>query len=86
MKQTTKIMWIEKKSDESGLSGPARIGNGKTFQSLKGTAFKANYYEVESGDEYWISGWKRRLESLPKSTESHLTNWALKRTSSSPGL
>ena len=27
-----------------------------TFQSLKGRGFKANYYEIESGDEYWISG------------------------------
>lgn len=26
------------------------------FQSLKGTGFKANYFEVESGGHYWISG------------------------------
>jgi hypothetical protein len=65
-----RIMYIESKAD--GLSGPARIGrvsfsktgktlyyDGKTFQSLKGAGFKANYVEVESGDEYWISGCKR---------------------------
>ena len=65
-------MWIENKSGESGLSGPARIGrvaysnsgksiqyNGKTFQSLKGSGFKANYYDVESGEEYWISGCRK---------------------------
>jgi hypothetical protein len=23
---------------------------------LKGSGFKANYYNVENGDEYWISG------------------------------
>jgi len=63
----SKIMYIEDKS--SGLEGPARIGrvylskSGKTlyyrglkFQGLKGSGFKANYFEVESGDHYWISG------------------------------
>ncbi|MGH6952466.1 MAG: 1-deoxy-D-xylulose-5-phosphate synthase [Vitreimonas sp.] len=50
-------------------SGPARIGRvffnrtgktlsygGRKFQSLKGNGFKANYFDVESGDEFWISG------------------------------
>jgi hypothetical protein len=63
----TRIMYIEDKSD--GLTGPARIGRvtfsktgktlyyrGKTFQSKKGSGFKSNYFEVESGDSYWISG------------------------------
>ena len=63
----SKIMYIEDKS--AGLEGSARIGrvylskSGKTlyyrgmkFQSLKGSGFKANYYEVETGDHYWISG------------------------------
>jgi len=61
------IMYIESKAE--GLEGPAVIGrvyfskSGKTlyykglkFQSLKGAGFKANYYETESGDHYWISG------------------------------
>lgn len=60
-------MYIEDKSQ--GLEGGARIGrvyfskSGKTlyyrglrFQSLKGTGFKANYFEVDSGDHFWISG------------------------------
>ena len=60
-------MYLENKSE--GLDGPARIGRvyfsktGKTlyyrnqrFRSLKGAGFKSNYYEVESGDPYWISG------------------------------
>jgi hypothetical protein len=64
------IMYIEDKS--GGLTGPARIGRvtfsktgrtiyygGRSFQSLKGRGFKANFYEVESGDYYWISGPKR---------------------------
>jgi hypothetical protein len=61
-----RIMYIETKAH--GLVGPARIGRvrfsktgrslyygGKTFQSLKG-GYKANYFDVETGDEYWISG------------------------------
>jgi len=65
-----RIMYIERKSD--GLSGPARIGRvtfsqtGRTiyyrdrkFQSLGGRGFKANYFDVETGDEYWISGCKK---------------------------
>ena len=60
-------MYIEDKS--SGLSGPARLGRvtfsktgktiyyqGRTFQSLKGSGFKANYYDIATRAEYWISG------------------------------
>lgn len=70
MGHKTRIMYIESKAD--GLEGPARIGRvsfsktgatiyyrGKEFRSLKGAGFKSNYYEVESGDEYWISGPRR---------------------------
>ena len=32
---------------------------GKSFQSLKGRGFKANYYETETGEAYWISGPRR---------------------------
>jgi hypothetical protein len=60
-------MYIEDKSD--GLNGTARIGRvtfsksgrtlhyaGRTFQSLGGTGFKANFFCVETGDHFWISG------------------------------
>jgi hypothetical protein len=60
-------MYIENKQD---LNGPARIGRvrfsktgktiyyaGKTFKRIQG--YKANYVEVESGEEYWISGPKK---------------------------
>jgi len=60
-------MYIEDKSES--LNGPARIGRvyfsksgrtlyykGRKFQSLKGSGFKANYFEVETGAHYWISG------------------------------
>jgi hypothetical protein len=63
-------MYIECKA--GGLIGDARIGrvsfskSGKTlyyaemtFQSLKGAGFKSNHFEVETGEEYWISGPKK---------------------------
>ena len=64
-------MYIEEKPD---VTGQARIGRvrtsktgrtlhygGKTFQSLKGAGVsKSNYFDVETGDEYWISGCKKR--------------------------
>ena len=66
-------MYIERKAGE--LTGEAWIGRvtfsktgktiyykGKKFQSLKGSGFKSNYYEVESGEEYWISGPKKNGE------------------------
>jgi hypothetical protein len=66
----TRIMYIESKGD--GLTGPARIGRvtfsktgatlryaGREFQSLKGHGFKANYFDVEMGEHYWISGPKK---------------------------
>lgn len=69
-------MYIEDKSD--GLVGPARIGRvtysktGKSltygarqFASLRGTGFKANFEDVESGAQFWISGCKKDgLDSL----------------------
>jgi len=70
MGHRTRIMYIERKAGE--LTGPARIGRvtysktgatvyyrGQEFRSLKGNGFKANYYEVNTGDEYWISGPRR---------------------------
>ena len=67
MGHKTRIMYIECKAGE--LTGPGRIGRvtysktgatiyyrGQEFRSLKGRGFKANYYEVETGAEYWISG------------------------------
>jgi len=63
----SRIMYIENKS--ASLNGPARIGRvtfsktgksigygGRTFRSLKGNGFKANYYDVETREQFWISG------------------------------
>jgi hypothetical protein len=65
-----RIMYIECKA--GALTGEARIGRvtfsqtgrtlyyrGHKFQSLKGKGFKSNYYDIETGDDYWISGPKR---------------------------
>jgi hypothetical protein len=64
---SSRIMYIESKA--GGLAGSARIGRvvfsksgatlyyaGKSFQSLKGSGFKSNYFEIDSGGPYWISG------------------------------
>jgi hypothetical protein len=63
--QKTRIMYIEDKS--GGLNGPARIGRvtfsksgrsvhygGRTFQKMKG--YKASYFDVDTGGDFWISG------------------------------
>jgi len=69
-KGATRIMYIENKS--GGLAGgEARIGRvtfsktgqtiyyrGQAFKSLKG-GYKANYFETETGEEFWISGPKK---------------------------
>lgn len=70
MGHKTRIMYIEHKGGD--ISGLARIGritysktgktiyyDGHTFASLNGSGLKANFVEVESGEEYWISGCKK---------------------------
>ena len=64
-------MWIEHKVGD-GLAGPARIGWVKvrdrgrrldygslSFRTLRGKGFKSNYYDVETNEEYWISGCRK---------------------------
>ena len=63
----SKIMYIEYKGD--GLAGTARIGrvtfsqtgktvyySGRALQTLSGRGYKANYFDVETGERYWVSG------------------------------
>ena len=65
-----RIMYIECKA--GALTGEGRIGrvtfsqtgrtlyyHGQKFQSLKGAGFKSNFYDVDTGEDYWISGPKR---------------------------
>jgi hypothetical protein len=60
------IMYIEEKACVASLE--ANIGkvylsktgktlkyNGKEFQSLKGSGYKANYFDIKTGEHYWIS-------------------------------
>ena len=67
----SRIMYIELKSGQ-GDRGPARIGRvtfsktgqtvyygGKTFRAAKGRGISGNFIDVETGDEYWISGVKK---------------------------
>ena len=61
-----------RQSTGGGLHGSARIGRvtfsrtgatlhygGKSFQSLKGSGFKANCFDLATGEQYWISGPRR---------------------------
>lgn len=65
----TMVMFIEQKP---GLTGHARIGRvttsatrrtiyylGRKLQSLNGGGYKANYFNVDTGLEYWISNCKK---------------------------
>lgn len=65
--ENSRIMYLEDKSN--GLEGDARIGRvyfsktgktlyyqGRRFQSMKGDGFKSNFYDMDNGDEFWISG------------------------------
>src|SRR5919107_5311474 len=70
MAQRTRIMYVEYKGE--GIVGPARIGRvtfnktgksvyykGRRFTTLTGRGFKANYYDAETREHYWISGCKK---------------------------
>ncbi|MGJ8660625.1 MAG: hypothetical protein ACSHXL_01175 [Bacteroidota bacterium] len=74
MKNIPEIKYVELKSGHSD-NGPAWIGlvnysksgrtiyfNGMALQSLKGTGIGANYFNIENGDKYWISGVKKNLQ------------------------
>jgi hypothetical protein len=67
----SRIMYIERKA--GGPTGPARIGRvtfnktGRTlhyrehvFRRIVGGGFKSNYCDEATGEDYWISGCKRR--------------------------
>jgi hypothetical protein len=60
---------------EGDLTGPARIGRvtfsktgatmyykGHSLKSLKGSGFKSNFFDIETGEHFWISGPKRNGE------------------------
>ncbi|MGE3483290.1 MAG: 1-deoxy-D-xylulose-5-phosphate synthase [Nitrospira sp.] len=62
----SQIMYVEQKTD--GLAGPGVICrvqfsktgktiylDGRSLQSLKGTGYKANYFDTVTGDQFWVS-------------------------------
>jgi hypothetical protein len=66
-----RIMYVELKSGH-GDSGPARIArvtlsqsgrsvyfHGKRLQALKGGGVQGNFFDAQTGEEYWVSGPKR---------------------------
>ena len=74
----TEIKYLELKSGFSD-NGPAWIGlvsfsksgktiyfDGKAFQSLSGMGISGNYFNLENGDEYWISGVKKDMSDRHK--------------------
>lgn len=42
-------------------SGKTVYFNGKAFQTSNGTGISGNYFDLESGDEYWVSGVKKDM-------------------------
>ena len=69
------LMYIELKTGYSD-DGPAWIGYVKTSKTKKTIYFHdhafqkyngsyANYVDIENGDEYWISGLKKKKEQPP---------------------
>ena len=71
LKMKPELRYIELKSG-FGDTGPAWIGiaefsksgrtvyfNGKALKSLNGTGIAGNHYDLETGDEYWVSGIKK---------------------------
>jgi len=68
------IVYVELKTGH-GDRGPAWIGkarysksgrtiyfNGQAFQSCGGQGIGANYFDIETRDEYWISGVKKNQQ------------------------
>lgn len=66
-----RLIYVELKSGHGDI-GPAWIGlaatsktgitiytNGKALKRMKGGGIVGNYYDIETGDEYWISGIKK---------------------------
>ena len=66
-----RLIYVELKSGYSDdgpawidIAGASKTGatiysNGKAFKSLKGSGIGANFFDIETGEEYWISGVKK---------------------------
>jgi hypothetical protein len=71
MAAQTRVMYVELKTGHSD-DGPAWIGRvrfsksgqsiyyrGKRLQRITGGGIQGNYFDADTGDEYWVSGVKR---------------------------
>ncbi len=83
-----RVMWIESKLE--GLAGPASIGwvevkeKGKrleykehVFRSLRGQGNKTNYFDMETNEQYWISGCRRDGRDALYNTDVEIDDDAL---------
>jgi len=69
-----RLVYVELKSGYSdngpawiSIAGASKTGatvysNGKAFKSLKGSGIGANFFDIETGEEYWISGIKKNSQ------------------------
>lgn len=70
--KTRRLMYVENKS-AARARGEARIGwvtfsktgrsiyyGDRCFQRIKGGGIAGNYFDTETGDEFWISGVKKK--------------------------
>jgi len=66
----SRVMYVEYKDDD--IVGAGRIGRvslsktgrtlsyaGASMQSLEGTGYKANYFDIETLEQYWVSGCRK---------------------------
>ena len=85
-----RVMWIESKVGEGGIVGPARIGwvkirddgkrldySDRTFRRIRGGGFKSNYYDVNTREEYWISGCRKDGRDALYNTDAVIDDDAL---------
>jgi len=66
-----RLIYVELKSGYSdngpawiGIAGASKTGatiysNGKALKRLKGSGISGNFFDIETGEEYWISGIKK---------------------------
>ncbi len=83
-----RVMWIEYKRE--GLAGPARIGwvevkekgkrleyQNQVLRSIRGQGNKTNYFDMETREEYWISGCRKDGRAALYNTDVEINDDAL---------
>lgn len=65
-----KLLYIESKADNSAYivlehrskSGRTVYFNNKALKQNKGSGIEGNFYDLETGEEYWVSGPKKNMQ------------------------